>query len=40
MEDEIFEQRTDLSRLTTAVAQIRESLSQIIVGQHDSIDLL
>src|ERR1700761_8769785 len=40
MEDEIFEQRTDLSRLTAAVEQIKTTLSTIIVGQHESIDLL
>jgi MoxR-like ATPase len=40
MEEEIFEQRTDLSKLSTAVEQIKATLSKIIVGQHDSIDLL
>lgn len=40
MEDEIFEQRTDLSRLTAAVEQIKATLSTIIVGQQESIDLL
>src|SRR6195952_169057 len=40
MEDEIFEQRTDLSKLSTAVEQIKATLSKIIVGQHESIDLL
>ena len=40
MDDEIFEQRTDLSKLNTAVEQIKETLAKIIVGQHDSIDLL
>ncbi len=40
MEDEIFEQRTDLSKLQTAVEQIKATLSKIIVGQHESIDLL
>jgi MoxR-like ATPase len=40
MEDEIFEQRTDLSKLNTAVAQIKATLAQIIVGQHQTIDLL
>jgi MoxR-like ATPase len=39
-EDEIFEQRTDLSRLSSAVEKIKETLSKIIVGQHESIDLL
>src|SRR5580693_6049921 len=40
MEDEIFEQRTDLSKLSTAVEQIKATLAKIIVGQQDSIDLL
>jgi MoxR-like ATPase len=40
MEDEIFEQRTDLSKLNTAVAQIKATLAKIIVGQQESIDLL
>ncbi|MGN6395496.1 MAG: AAA family ATPase [Mucilaginibacter sp.] len=40
MEDEIFEQRTDLSRLTASVEQIKATLSTIIVGQQESIDLL
>ncbi|MCO5946129.1 AAA family ATPase [Mucilaginibacter flavidus] len=40
MEDEIFAQRTDLSGLSRAVEQIKATLSTIIVGQHDSIDLL
>jgi MoxR-like ATPase len=40
MEDEIFEQRTDLSKLNTAVEQIKATLAKIIVGQQDSIDLL
>jgi len=40
MEDEIFEQRTDLSKLHNAVGLIKATLGKIIVGQHDSIDLL
>ncbi|MDB5148530.1 MAG: family ATPase, partial [Mucilaginibacter sp.] len=40
MENEFFEQRTDLSRLSAAVAQIKATLGTIIVGQHESIDLL
>jgi len=39
-EDEIFEQRTDLSKLSAAVDQIKTTLAKIIVGQQDSIDLL
>ncbi|MDN3581095.1 AAA family ATPase [Mucilaginibacter flavus] len=40
MENDFFEQRTDMSRLSQAVDQIKATLAKIIVGQHDSIDLL
>ena len=40
MEEEIYHQRTDLSRLSNAVEQIKASLGKIIVGQHDAIELL
>ena len=40
MEQEFFEQRTDLSQLSHAVTEIRESLSKVIVGQKDTIELL
>jgi MoxR-like ATPase len=40
MEEGIFEQRTDLSRLSNAVGQIKASLAKIIVGQQETIDLL
>ena len=40
MEKEIFEERTDLSKLSNAVEQIRATLAKIIVGQRDSIDLI
>jgi MoxR-like ATPase len=40
MEQEMFNQRTDLSQLNQAVEQIRQSLGKIIVGQKDTIDLL
>jgi MoxR-like ATPase len=40
MENDIFEQRTDLSKLGTAVEQIKATLAKIIVGQQESIDLL
>jgi MoxR-like ATPase len=40
MENENFEKRTDLSKLSTAVDQIKATLAKIIVGQHESIDLL
>ncbi|MGX5687761.1 AAA family ATPase [Arcticibacter tournemirensis] len=40
MEEEIFENRTDLSQLNASVEQIREALSKIIIGQNEMIDLL
>jgi MoxR-like ATPase len=40
MEQEMFNQRTDLSQLSIAVDQIRQSLGKVIVGQKDTIDLL
>ena len=40
MENEIFEQRTDLTELSQAVEQIKVSIGSIIVGQHDTIDLM
>ncbi|MDF2431340.1 MAG: MoxR-like ATPase [Mucilaginibacter sp.] len=40
MEEEIFEQRTDLSKLNIAVEQIKATIAKIIVGQQESIDLL
>lgn len=40
MEPEIFNQRTDLATLNTAVEQIRQTLGSIIVGQKETIDFL
>jgi MoxR-like ATPase len=40
MEEELFEQRTDLSKLGAAVEQIKATLAKVIVGQQESIDLL
>jgi MoxR-like ATPase len=40
METNFFEQRTDLSKLSTAVEQIKATLGKIIVGQQETIDLL
>jgi MoxR-like ATPase len=40
MEDEIFEQRTDLSKLSNAVEHIKAAIGHIIVGQHDTIELI
>ncbi|MDQ7949827.1 MAG: MoxR family ATPase [Pedobacter sp.] len=40
MEQEMFNQRTDLTQLSAAVAEIRQSLGKVIIGQQDTIDLL
>ncbi|PWG78282.1 AAA family ATPase [Pararcticibacter amylolyticus] len=40
MEEELFEQRTDLSQLKASVEAIREALGKVIIGQHEMIDLL
>lgn len=40
MEAEMFNQRTDLTQLNTAVAEIKQTLGSIIVGQKDTIDFL
>jgi len=40
MEEEIFEQRVDLSSLSTAVDQIRASLGKIIIGQQQMVEFL
>jgi MoxR-like ATPase len=40
MENENFEQRTDLSKLSAAVEQIKATLAKIIVGQQDAIELV
>ena len=40
MEQEEYNQRTDLTELSKAVEQIRLSLSKIIVGQSETIDFL
>src|ERR1700755_1196540 len=40
MEDEIFEQRTDLTRLSAAVEQIKATIGKIIVGQTEVLELL
>lgn len=40
MEEETFEQRTDLTKLKAAVEEIKSTLAKIIVGQQDSIELL
>lgn len=40
MENESFEQRTDLSKLSASVDKIKATLAQIIVGQQDVIELV
>src|SRR4026209_1615162 len=40
MQERIFEERIDLSRLNAAVTEIRNEISQVIVGQLNMIDLL
>jgi MoxR-like ATPase len=40
METELFNQRTDLAALNTAVEQIRQTLGKVIVGQKETIDFL
>ncbi|WP_443944991.1 AAA family ATPase [Pedobacter sp. AW1-32] len=40
MEQEMFNQRTDLSELNAAVMQIRQTLAKIVVGQKETVDLL
>ena len=40
MEQQLFNERTDLTQLNAAVEQIRQNLSAIIVGQKQTIDFL
>ena len=40
MEENIFEQRIDLSGLNKAVADIRDEIGHVIIGQHKMVDLL
>ena len=40
MENEFFEQRTDLSGLNQAFDEIKASIGKIIVGQQETVDLL
>src|SRR6185295_12248530 len=40
MEENIFQQRIDLSGLNKAVYDIRNEISHVIVGQHKMVDLL
>ncbi|HTB52463.1 MAG TPA: MoxR family ATPase [Ferruginibacter sp.] len=40
MEENIFEQRIDLSALNNSIADIRNEVNKVIVGQHKMVDLL
>src|SRR5580765_8770239 len=40
MEENIFQQRIDLSGLNRSVENIRNEISKVIVGQHKMVDLL
>ena len=40
MEENFFEQRIDLSALSAAVADIRNEISKVIVGQHEMVNML
>ena len=40
MEENLFEQRIDISTLNNAVINIRNEISKVIVGQHKMVDLL
>jgi len=40
MEENLFEQRIDLSKLNQSVLEIREEIGKVIIGQHSMVDLL
>jgi MoxR-like ATPase len=40
MEENVFEQRIDLSSLSKAAFEVRNQISKVIVGQHKMVDLL
>ncbi len=40
MEENLYEQRTDINKLNNAVINIRNEISKVIVGQHKMVDLL
>ncbi len=40
MEENVFEQRIDLSDLSKAAFEVRNQISKVIVGQHKMVDLL
>ena len=40
MEETVFQQRTDLTKLNEAVNAIRDTVGKVIVGQHKMVDLM
>ncbi len=40
MEETVFEQRIDLSGLNATIADIRNEIGKVIVGQHEMVDML
>ncbi|MFT3844101.1 MAG: MoxR family ATPase [Lacibacter sp.] len=40
MDNQFFEQRTDLSQLNNAIATIREAVGKVIVGQEQMVELM
>ena len=38
--ENLFEQRLDLTALSSAVTAIRNEISKVIVGQHEMVDML
>ena len=40
MEENLFEQRIDLSGLNRAVFEIKTEIAKVIIGQHKMVDLL
>lgn len=40
MEENLFQQRTDLSRLNQAIIDIRNEIGKVIIGQHRMVDML
>src|SRR6187399_1821123 len=40
MEETVFQQRTDLTKLNEAVNAIRDTIGRVIVGQHKMVDLM
>lgn len=40
MEENLFEQRIDLSALSATIADIRNEIGKVIVGQHEMVDML